>query len=549
MFAVMSFQRVRRLRVLKFLWLDDSGWKVPLLTPLCTKANNVKKPVRYTSIKKAKPKTIIDIARVLQQKTKETKERKRSVISAAALKAATSTTKPATPNQPNDQSDTKATIVSNAEVQTSTSTLSAKVYVEGSSESATPVDTKPVQYIVDVEAVTGSSLNMASKLPVAAGGTYFCESAPATALLDSAVDFAYSKCVDQMAMGGLHNKSYTDISNVKDAAPKAVVSGVESPASNAPQEPSTQEDMTTNTSRVSELSSTSTKEVIQSSEDAASASKKLTPEAVVVSDEIVNMPEVTSKAMATPEVSSAHEDGHLLEESFSVSEVVTVTDASTFVNITQPQYSSQPQFTQSQDLIASNWSSNVNADKTISSQEIINQAFGSFPAEYIMDISSADAVAVACGEVPTLREACHEEAMPVSDPIIPEVSLFKSTEDLPVVETISASEKSGDAQSSINPKDPILAQTDVLEEEVLKETFEDLPEAQLDPVKRLFLDKIREYSTKSQASGGLVDAGPEYENVFNEELTKLQRLYGGGDSSKFPEFKFSEPVLDESNSK
>ncbi|XDV15551.1 hypothetical protein PO909_015611 [Leuciscus waleckii] len=492
----------------------------------------------------------------------ETKERKQAVISAAALKAATSTTKPATPNQLNDQSDTKATVVSNAKVQTSTSNLPAKVNVEGSSESATPVDTKPVQYIVDVEAVTGSSLNMASKLPVPAGRTYFCESAPAApapALLDSAGDFAYSKCVDQMAMGGLHNKSYTEISNAKDAAPKAVDSGVESPASIAPQEPSTQEDMTTNISRVSELSSTNTKGVIPSSEDAASASKKRTPEIVVVSDEIVHMPEVmvTSEAMATPEVSSAHEDGHLLEESFSASEVVTVTNASTFVNITQAQYSSQPQFTQSQDSIASNWSSNVNADKTPSSQEIISQAVGSFPAaaaEYMMDVSSADAVAVACGEVPTLREVCHEGAISVSDPIIPEVSLVQPTEDLPVVETISASickksEKSGDAQSSINLKDPILAQTDVLEEEVLKETFEELPEAQLDPVKRLFLYKIREYSTKSQASGGLVDAGPEYEKVFNEELTKLQRLYGGGDLSKFPEFKFSEPVLDESNSK
>lgn len=516
MFAIMS-QRVRRLRVLKFLWLDDSGWKVPLLTALCTKANNVKKPVRYTSIKKVKPKTIIDIARLLQHKTKE---RKQSVISAA-----TSTTKPATPNQLNDQSDT------NAKVQTSTSTLPAKVNVEESSESAATVDTKPVQYIVDVEAVAGSSLSMASKLPVSAtaGRSYFCESAPA--LLDSAVDFAYSKCVDQMAMGGLHNKSHTDISNAKDAAPKAVDSGDESPASNAPQEPSTQEDMTADISRVSELSSTNTKGVIPSSED---ASKKRTPEVAVVSDEIVNMPEVmvTSKAMATPEVSSAHEDGHLLEDSFSDSEVVTVTNASTFVNITQAQYSSQPQSTQSQDFIASNWSSNVNADKTPLGQEIINQAVGSFPAataEYIMDISSADAVA--CGEVPTLREVY-----------------------LPVVETISASlckksEKSGDAQCSINLKDPILAQTDVLEEDVLKETFEELPEAQLDPVKRLFLDKIQEYSTKSQASGGLVDAGPEYEKLFNEELTKLQRLYGGGDLSKFPEFKFSEPVLDESNSK
>ncbi|XP_067258692.1 platelet binding protein GspB isoform X1 [Chanodichthys erythropterus] len=538
MFAIMCFQRVRRL---KFLWLEGS-WiqrKVPALTPLCTKAKNVKKPVRYTSIKKAKPKTINDIARLLQQKTKETKERKQSVI--PALKAATSTTKPATPHQLNDQSDAKATIVSNAKVQTSTSTLPAIVTVECSSESATLVDTKPVQYIVDVEAVTGSSLNVASKLPVAASRT-FCETTPDTVLIDSAVDFAYSKCVDQMAMEGLHNKTCSEISNATDAAPKAVDSGVESPISNVPQEASTQEDTNANISQVPELSSTNTKEISPSSEDVASASKKLKPEV----DEIVNMPKVT----ANSEVSSAHEDSHL-EESFSDSEVVTVTNASTFVNTAQARYSSQP--SQSQYFIAPNWPSNVNADKTPSSEQIINQAVGSVPvgaAESIMDISSVEAVAVACGEVPTLREVCHEEAIPVSDPI-PEASLFKSTGDLPAVETISASlskavkvddmsEMSGDAQSSINLKDPILAQTDVLEEEMQKEeAFEELPEAQLDPIQRLFLDKIREYSAKSQASGGLVDAGPEYEKAFNEELTTLQRLYGGGDLSKFPEFKFS----------
>uniref|UniRef100_A0A671Q1P5 ATP synthase peripheral stalk subunit F6, mitochondrial n=1 Tax=Sinocyclocheilus anshuiensis TaxID=1608454 RepID=A0A671Q1P5_9TELE len=63
--------------------------------------------------------------------------------------------------------------------------------------------------------------------------------------------------------------------------------------------------------------------------------------------------------------------------------------------------------------------------------------------------------------------------------------------------------------------------------------------AQLDPIQKLFLDKIREYSTKSQASGGPVDAGPEYEKAFSEELNKLQRLYGSGDLTEFPEFKFS----------
>uniref|UniRef100_A0A9J7ZLR1 ATP synthase peripheral stalk subunit F6, mitochondrial n=1 Tax=Cyprinus carpio carpio TaxID=630221 RepID=A0A9J7ZLR1_CYPCA len=72
---------------------------------------------------------------------------------------------------------------------------------------------------------------------------------------------------------------------------------------------------------------------------------------------------------------------------------------------------------------------------------------------------------------------------------------------------------------------------------------------QLDPIQRLFLDKIREYSTKSQASAGPVDAGPVYEKALSEELNKLQRLYGSGDLTKFPEFKFSEPVLDESSSK
>lgn len=376
------------------------------------------------------------------------------MIPAAALKAATSTTKPASPNQLNEESDA---IVPNAKVQTSTSTLQAIV----------SVDTKAVQYR-DLEAVTGSSLNVASKLPLTVSRTS-CETIPDTVPIDPAVDFAFSKCADQMAIEGLHSKTYTEISI--DAAPKAVDSGVESPASNAPQE-----DVTTNISQVSELSA-NTKEVFPSSEDVAYTSKTLTPDV----EEIVDMHEVTvtSKVIATTEVSPAHEDGHL-EESFSDPEVVTPTNASAFVSIAQAQYTSQPQ---SQDFIAPNWTSNANADKTPSRQEIINQTVGA--AESIMDISRAEAVAVACGEIPTLREVCLEEAIPVSDPI-PEVSLFKSTEDLPVVETISASpskavkidgmrEMSDDAQSSVNLKDPVLTQTDVLEEEVQKE-FEELPE-------------------------------------------------------------------------
>lgn len=36
-----------------------------------------------------------------------------------------------------------------------------------------------------------------------------------------------------------------------------------------------------------------------------------------------------------------------------------------------------------------------------------------------------------------------------------------------------------------------------------------------------------------------MDAGPAYQKNLGEEVTKLQRLYGGGDLNKFPEFKFT----------
>ncbi|XP_019959637.1 ATP synthase-coupling factor 6, mitochondrial isoform X2 [Paralichthys olivaceus] len=68
---------------------------------------------------------------------------------------------------------------------------------------------------------------------------------------------------------------------------------------------------------------------------------------------------------------------------------------------------------------------------------------------------------------------------------------------------------------------------------------------ELDPVQKLFLDKIRDYNNKSKTSGGIVDAGAAYQKNLSEEVTKLQRLYGGGDLIKFPEVKFTEPKLEE----
>ncbi|XP_030265185.1 ATP synthase peripheral stalk subunit F6, mitochondrial [Sparus aurata] len=68
---------------------------------------------------------------------------------------------------------------------------------------------------------------------------------------------------------------------------------------------------------------------------------------------------------------------------------------------------------------------------------------------------------------------------------------------------------------------------------------------ELDPVQKLFLDKIRDYKGKSKTSGGLVDAGPDYQKNVSEEVTKLQRLYGGGDFVKFPDFKFTDPKFED----
>ncbi|XP_029435132.1 ATP synthase-coupling factor 6, mitochondrial [Rhinatrema bivittatum] len=67
---------------------------------------------------------------------------------------------------------------------------------------------------------------------------------------------------------------------------------------------------------------------------------------------------------------------------------------------------------------------------------------------------------------------------------------------------------------------------------------------ELDPVQKLFVDKIQEYNTKSQKAGGPVEAGPEFQKEMTEEIAKLQRQYGGGDLTLFPTFKFEEPKFD-----
>ncbi|XP_050446023.1 ATP synthase-coupling factor 6, mitochondrial [Cataglyphis hispanica] len=67
-----------------------------------------------------------------------------------------------------------------------------------------------------------------------------------------------------------------------------------------------------------------------------------------------------------------------------------------------------------------------------------------------------------------------------------------------------------------------------------------------DPIQQLFLDKLREYRSKS-VNGKLVDPSPEIISEQQSELEKLNVQYGGGkgiDMTQFPQFKFEEPSVD-----
>ncbi|CAH0549984.1 unnamed protein product [Brassicogethes aeneus] len=70
-----------------------------------------------------------------------------------------------------------------------------------------------------------------------------------------------------------------------------------------------------------------------------------------------------------------------------------------------------------------------------------------------------------------------------------------------------------------------------------------------DPIQQLFVDKIREYKSKS-SGGKLVEPTKELEKELKTELEKVAKQYGGGsgeDMTKFPTFKFTEPTIDPIN--
>ncbi|CAL8111323.1 unnamed protein product [Orchesella dallaii] len=73
----------------------------------------------------------------------------------------------------------------------------------------------------------------------------------------------------------------------------------------------------------------------------------------------------------------------------------------------------------------------------------------------------------------------------------------------------------------------------------------------VDPIQKLFVQKVREYDQKSKASPGkLVDSNPEIEKELKQELDRVAKMFGGGagvDMTKFPVPNFQEPVLDPIN--
>ena len=59
-----------------------------------------------------------------------------------------------------------------------------------------------------------------------------------------------------------------------------------------------------------------------------------------------------------------------------------------------------------------------------------------------------------------------------------------------------------------------------------------------DPIQKLFLDKLKEFNTKSKA--GQVSMTPEVAKQYKDETERLRRVYGADkeDLSQFPSFKF-----------
>ena len=62
----------------------------------------------------------------------------------------------------------------------------------------------------------------------------------------------------------------------------------------------------------------------------------------------------------------------------------------------------------------------------------------------------------------------------------------------------------------------------------------------MDPIQKLFLEKIRDYKTKSNklGEGKLLDVTQEFEQKMTKETEGLRRRFGSGNLEEFPKFDF-----------
>ncbi|XP_017554511.1 endochitinase A isoform X1 [Pygocentrus nattereri] len=503
-----------------------------------TKAGNPKKPIRYTSIKKAKPKTIIDIGKLLLQRANDATVNKQSVIADAALKAATQTAKLAAlsdlsaadastqkaPSAPSSSAAESVTLVAAGFVDATSKTSDAlkPPVLSSPSVKGEPTATKKIPpeesgslglsppFGTSFKATRGEMEESPQKTAHKNTGTF---TAPPEAVSDAdPIDVTYSEDVDPVS----------DFNDIEVAS----------------KEPS-----------VGVLSNTDTVTAeIVGSQSISAADIHATPEVLI--------PEISpagySSTKATPTAEGV-EIIHALDDATSplslssehVPSKVEVTQ--TQMQDVRPLTSATPAdlacYASSSKIISEEIAPEITPEAKVSPHAVLEHAM----TEHGVDFDSAKAVSPdsISRVIPVGRAHQHNTAE------IPGDSSSRAEERVAMAgRVLNLTPETVFEASVAQSPEPVKGEfaEDGLKtegEEAVKESLE----AKLDPVKRLFLDKIREYSTKSKACNGLVDAGPEYERGFSEELTKLQRLYGNGDLTAFPEFKFPEPVLDEISSK
>ncbi|KAI4897365.1 hypothetical protein NFI96_017353, partial [Prochilodus magdalenae] len=531
---------------------------MPSVVNFSNKAGNPKKRIRYTSIKKATPKTVIDIGKLLLQKASDTKVNKQSAVAEAALKATTA--KPTALNQPAALNDSMAAVASAQKAPPASS----------DDESVAPV----AAGFVDTATTTSDAM----KLPVMSGP---CEKG----------SYEATRSVDQgMFPENVGQETVPESTTTKKISPEA------SGFLELPPPFSTSFEASTG-----EVAGSPPKAVHKNDPDEITSALRATPGAVpdvapidvTYSEEVVSISDLTDIEIASmePPVGVLSATGTVTTEivdSQSVSAADVPTTPELFSAEVPPLAHSSTKVTPSAGGVEIIHASQEAVSTPVLSSEgaRVEDVRPETPADLAYAASSSSIISekgAVAGEItPEIKVSPHavSHVLPYEDTAIQEAAFKEvvSSSDIdsekaahfdsgvvpvgkenllttakvpgdsvgPAEDTVAMTEKVLDLTPKMLSGASVTQNSDPAHgdsaEEGLKaegeEAFKESSEAQLDPIKRLFLDKIREYSTRSKAHHGLVDAGPEYEKAFSEELTKLQRLYGNGDLTTFPEFRF-----------